>query len=223
MSYVFMKALESAPSRYDRGIGIITFGEVNSVYNRVASRIEKGWTVLDVGCGTGALSLRAGERGAQVIGIDVNSQMLEIAEKRRQEMRISGSVEFREQGIAELSDEPAASYDAVSCGLVLSELSRDERAYSLKQFRRLLKPDGLLLIVDETVPSNFIKAVLFWLMRIPLVVITYILTQTTTTAIGNLQDLVTGAGFTIEESRNNWLGSLTELVCRNPSASRGVR
>lgn len=49
----------SAPSRYDRGIRLITLGGVNKAYERLASRINDGWKMLDIGCGTGAMTLRA--------------------------------------------------------------------------------------------------------------------------------------------------------------------
>jgi len=80
--YILMKILESAPSRYDRGIYILTLGKLDKVYDRLTSRIKKGQTILDLGCGTGALTLRAVQKGAKVKGIDINPQMLEIAQKR---------------------------------------------------------------------------------------------------------------------------------------------
>ena len=216
MSYVFMKVLESSPSRYDRGINLITLGRMGEVYDRLASHIKNGWKVLDIGCGTGAMTLRAAHNGARVVGIDVNPQMLEIASKRLQEMSLSGSVELREQGVAEFSSEPPAQYDAATCSLVFSELTEDERVYTLRELRRLLKPGGLLLIASETRPSQFFKRMLYWLMRIPMVMLTYILTQTGTSAVNNLTAMVGEAGFIVEELRHSWLGNLTELVCRNP-------
>jgi len=218
MSYVFMKVLESAPSRYDRGISLITLGRVSQAYDRLASRIDDGWKVLDIGCGTGAMTLRATQRSARVVGIDVNSQMLEIARQRLEGKGLLDRAELREQGVAELSGESEAQYDAVTSGLVFSELTENERVYALRQIRRLLKAGGLLLIADETVPSGWLKRILHWLVRLPLLVITYILTQTSTGAIRNLPEMILEAGFVIEEKRSNWLGDFTELVCRNPAS-----
>jgi len=106
MSYVLMKILESAPSRYDKGINLITLGKMSQAYAYLASRIAKGWIVLDIGCGTGAMTIRAAHRGAHVVGIDINAQMLEIASKHVEEMRLSSNVELCEQGVAELPNEP---------------------------------------------------------------------------------------------------------------------
>jgi len=216
MSYVFMKVLESAPSRYDRGISLITLGGVTKAYDRLATWVNDGWKILDIGCGTGAMTIRAAQRGARVVGIDVNSQMLEIAGERLQRMGLVESVEFREQGVAELSGEPEAEYDAVTAGLVFSELTESERVYALRQLRRLLKPGGLLLIADETAPSAWLKNILHWMVRLPLLIITYVLTQTTTGAIRNLPEMLVAAGFVIEDTRSNWLGDFAELVGRNP-------
>ena len=60
-----MRVLESAPSRYDRGIRLLTLGQAERAYDRLTAQIEPGWRVLDLGTGTGALALRAAAQGAQ--------------------------------------------------------------------------------------------------------------------------------------------------------------
>jgi len=57
-TYVLMRVLESAPRRYDLGIRLLTLGRVDRAYDRLASQIESGQRVLDLGCGTGALAVR---------------------------------------------------------------------------------------------------------------------------------------------------------------------
>ncbi|MBU2608688.1 MAG: class I SAM-dependent methyltransferase [Chloroflexi bacterium] len=64
-----MKALELAPSRYDRGISLIALGRVSQVYDSLVLRINDGWKVLDIGCGTGAMTLRAAQRGAVLVSL----------------------------------------------------------------------------------------------------------------------------------------------------------
>ena len=213
-TYVLMKILESAPSRYDRGIRILTLGRLDSAYNRLASRIEEGQKVLDIGCGTGALTLRAAANGASVKGIDVNPQMLEIAQKRADELEFAGTVELCEMGVAELGTEEADSYDVVMSGLCFSELTENEVVYALKQVGRILKPGGTVLIADETRPGNILKRALHWLLRCPLVIITYLLTQTTTHAIRDLPDRVAEVGLKIESVRSGGIGDFIELVGR---------
>jgi demethylmenaquinone methyltransferase/2-methoxy-6-polyprenyl-1,4-benzoquinol methylase len=213
-TYVLMKILESAPMRYDRGIRILTLGGVDRAYDRLASHIKKGDTILDIGCGTGALSLRAAKAGAKVRGIDINPQMLEIAERRAKDQGLGKSVEFIEMGVAELGGEKD-KYDVIMSGLCFSELTDDELNFTIREARRLLTPKGILLIADEVRPQNILKRILSFLFRLPLVVITYIITQTTTSAVKNLPNRIENAGFVIKSKGTNVLGNFIELVCEN--------
>jgi magnesium-protoporphyrin O-methyltransferase len=58
-----------------------------------------GVTVLDAGCGTGALSLEAARRGAQVTAIDISPKLVGIAGDRfkavSEEIPVAGSIDFR--------------------------------------------------------------------------------------------------------------------------------
>ena len=125
-TFVLMKILETSPSRYDRGIRILTLGKIDETYDHLVSYIRKGQKVLDIGCGTGALTLRAAEKGAKVKGIDINPQMLEIARKKAVEMGLIQNIELCEMGVAELESEKTGSYDVVTAVLCFSELSENE-------------------------------------------------------------------------------------------------
>ena len=213
-TYVLMRILESAPHRYDRGIRWLTFGALDHAYDRLVSNIAAGQRVLDIGCGTGALTIRAARGGAHVTGIDVNAQMLEIAAEAARAEHLAGRVELREMGVAELDGEEAETYDVVMSGLCLSELSDDEVIYALKQAWRLLKPGGLLLIADEVVPPDLARRILHTLVRVPLAAIAYLVTQQTTHAVKDLLPKLTRAGFSVETKRSGALGSFVELVGR---------
>jgi len=207
-----MKVLESAPDRYDAGIRILTLGKLDKAYDRLISCIKSGQKVLDIGCGTGALTLRAAQKGASVKGIDVNVQMIEIAQKRAIKMNVAQNVEFCEMGVAELDSEKSENYDIVMSGLCFSELSEDELIYALKEVKRILKPKGLLLVADEVRPDSLSKKMLNWLIKFPLVIITYILTQTTTKAVENLPETTEKAGFLIESVGLNKIGNFIGLI-----------
>jgi len=211
-AYVLMKVLESAPGRYDTGIRLLTLGQVDRAYDRLAAHIQAGERVLDVGCGTGALTVRAAQHGAHVVGIDVNPQMLDIARQRVDALGDAADVVLREMGVAELDGEPASGYDVVVSGLCFSELSAGERAFTLRQAHRLLKPGGVLLLADEVVPQGVLRWLFHWAVRIPLAALTYLLTQTTTRPLKGLPAEVQGAGFAIESVHVNGLGNFIELV-----------
>jgi 2-polyprenyl-3-methyl-5-hydroxy-6-metoxy-1,4-benzoquinol methylase len=71
------------------------YGDQNSTLERFVNRVlrkgmrerfamtlqecEAGQTILDVGCGSGRISLPLAERGARVTGIDYSSRMIELA------------------------------------------------------------------------------------------------------------------------------------------------
>jgi len=147
-TYVLMKILESAPHRYDWGIQLLTLGRLGHSYDRLVENIHPGDRVLDIGCGTGALTIRAARKGAQVRGIDLNPEMLEIARKRAEEAGFAKQITFTELGVAELEQEPVNTYDVVMSGLCFSELSPDEIRFTLKTVRGLLKPGGLLMLTS---------------------------------------------------------------------------
>jgi ubiquinone/menaquinone biosynthesis C-methylase UbiE len=218
-TYVLMRILESAPSRYDRGLRMLTLGKLDGVYDRLISFVGDEQRVLDVGCGTGALALRAAAKGAWVKGIDVNPQMLEIARSRARQAKLEHRVEWAEMGVAELENEEAASYDVVVSGLCFSELTADEVSFALEQARRVLKPRGLLLLADEVVPDDLPQRILNTVLRIPLSVLVYLWTQTTTHAVVHLPHKVQEAGFVVESTRQQNLGSLLELVARKPAGA----
>jgi len=211
-TFILMKILESAPSRYDRGIKMITLGRLEKVYDKLTSHIRQGQLVLDIGCGTGALTLRAAEKGAKIKAIDVKPEMLQIAQKRAEEKGLQHLIEFAEMGVAELSQERDKSYDAIMSGLLFSELTEDEIRYTLSQAKRILKDNGLLLIADEIKPKQFVKRCIHFILRLPLVIVVFILTQTTTSAIRGLDERIRNAGFQIIDSATNWLGDFQSIV-----------
>ena len=207
-----MKILESSPYRYDKGIKILTLGKIDKAYDRLVECIKKDNRVLDIGCGTGMLSLRAALKGAIVTGIDINPEMLEIANKRINELESKDRIKFVEMGVAELDRFENEYFDVIMSGLCFSELSDDEISFTLEQIKRLLPKEGYFLLADEIKSRLIIKRITNWLIRIPLVIITYILTQTTSKAIKNIEKRITESGLTIQSRKSNFLDNFVELI-----------
>jgi len=214
-----MRILESAPRRYDFGVRLLSLGRLDAAYDHLVSHIEPGQKVLDVGCGTGALTLRIARRGARVKAIDSNAQMLEIATSRVREAGLHDSVDIEEMGVAELDRECAESYDAMTAGLCFSELSEDELRYTLIQAKRILKPGGLLLIADEVRPQNLLKRCIYLLIRIPLVAFTYALTQQTTRPLSRLVEQLEEVGLSLVSVHTGALENFTEFSAQKPGDS----
>lgn len=194
-TYAFMRWLESTPSRYDCGIRLLSRGRISDVYDRVAEiAAGPGLCVLDIGCGTGGITLACAARGAETIGIDRDAGMLEIAAVKP--APATGSVEWIELGAAEIEDRfaPETFAAVVSC-LAFSEMSPQERAYVIGIAHDRLRPGGRLVIADEVEPAGGGARLLYRLLRMPVVVVTWLLTQATTHPVHGLTAAVHRAGF----------------------------
>ena len=213
-----MRILESSPHRYDFGIRLLTLGRIDRAYDRLASHIQSGQRVLDIGCGTGALTVRAAKRGAVVKGIDINPEMLAIAAERTREAGIEATVELVETGVAELDRETSGSYDVVTSGLCFSELSEQELTFTLAEMVRMIKPGGMVLVADEVRPQNALTRLALALLRAPLSALTYLVTQQTSHPVKHLSEALAQAGFVIVGTRTSALQSLIEIVARKPDA-----
>ncbi|MBW2191918.1 MAG: hypothetical protein JRG93_20505 [Deltaproteobacteria bacterium] len=63
-------------------------------------------------------------------------------------------------------------------------------------------PRGCLVIADETLPSSTLRRLWYRMRRLPLLVVTYMLTQTSTRPVEHLVDRIRHAGFErVEEAR----------------------
>jgi ubiquinone/menaquinone biosynthesis C-methylase UbiE len=208
MSYVFMKVLESAPRRYDLGIRLLSLGRISRVHQEMAERgVSEGSHALDIGCGTGSLAIACARRGARVTGIDISPQMLDIARRKVEQAELTDSITLLQMSAIELDErfEPKR-FDTIMSSLTFSELSDDEQRFVLGQCQRLLRDGGRLIIADETVPPSWPKRLLHLLVRLPLAALTYVLTQTTTRAVADLESKIADAGFEIQWANTSLLG-----------------
>jgi demethylmenaquinone methyltransferase/2-methoxy-6-polyprenyl-1,4-benzoquinol methylase len=176
---------------------ILSRGRIGSVYDRVAGLVATpGCRVLDMGCGTGGVALACAARGASVVGIDLNAEMLEVARSKPVPFGTRGSVEWLQIGVAEIGDrfEPEF-FDAITACLLMSELSPDEQEYVLAIAFSRLAPGGDIVLADEVLPSRSAQRLLYRIGRLPSAIVTYALSQATTRPVDDIAAMLDAAGF----------------------------
>jgi len=197
MATVFMKWLETNPQTYERGIQLLTLGRLRQLRERIAGRYTgPGKRVLEIGCGTGALSQLMAERGATITAIDASPLMLAEAQARISAASLETQVSLRQMDATTLLEHlPPGQFDLIVSSLVFSELPVHQQEYVLRSCRQLLAGDGRLLIVDEIIPASRRVRLLYYLVRLPLVLLTWLLTRTSTLALDGFDDRLVAAGF----------------------------
>ncbi len=106
-------------------------------------------TALDLGCGTGAVTLHLAARGIAVQAIDHSPEMIEIARQKAERAGLSELISFRVGDIRELPFQNEA-FDGVTCQRVLHHIPDPSRV--LAEVNRVLKPGGFFYLSD-TVPD----------------------------------------------------------------------
>jgi ubiquinone/menaquinone biosynthesis C-methylase UbiE len=221
MTTVFMKFLETKPEDYDRGIRLLTLGRIDDVKDRIADFVQPGDRVLEIGCGTGTLALRCARRGAEVVGIDASSAMLAEAKRNVAAAGLSDRIELHQMDATLIEDhfEPT-SFDLIVSTLVFSEMDERVQAYVLEGCTRLLKQQGRLLLADEVVPEGLLARLLFYLVRLPLVLLTWLITRTSTAALHGFPQRLALVGFQ-GRAVGSWLGGSLQLFLAHPAAAPG--
>jgi demethylmenaquinone methyltransferase/2-methoxy-6-polyprenyl-1,4-benzoquinol methylase/phosphoethanolamine N-methyltransferase len=172
---------------YDLAVNLTTLGQAGRLRKMTVDNalIKPGDRVLDVGCGTGEVTLLAKThtKGGQVHGIDPAPEMIGVA--RNKAARKGLEVDFR-LGVIESLPFENSSMDVVTSSLMMHHLPDDLKARGLTEVYRVLKPGGRLLIADFMRPTRSFLNHLF---------MAFTRHQRLESGVEDLQKLLKAAGF----------------------------
>ena len=107
--------------------------------DRLAASVPDGGIICDMGCGPGHVARYLRERGVHVIGIDLSPQMIERARQ------LNPGLEFRQGNMLALDVEDEA-WAGIAAFYSIIHVPREEVVTALHEWKRVLQPDGLLLV-----------------------------------------------------------------------------
>jgi 2-polyprenyl-6-hydroxyphenyl methylase/3-demethylubiquinone-9 3-methyltransferase len=117
----------------------------------------KGQKVLDVGCGGGILADAMARKGAQVLGIDLATKSLKVAQLHALEAE-TADVQYREISAEALAAEQAAQYDVVTCMEMLEHVP--DPAAVVQACADLVQPGGWVFFSTlNRNPKSFLFAI----------------------------------------------------------------
>jgi ubiquinone/menaquinone biosynthesis C-methylase UbiE len=172
---------------YDFTVNMITLGKAQALRKMTVEQalIKSSDSVLDVGCGTGEVTLLAKTRAKEgkTYGIDPAPEMIAVARNKAARKKLD--VDFR-VGVIEALPFADSSIDVVTSSLMMHHLPEDLKVRGLAEIYRVLKPGGRLLIADFMRPTGSLLNHLF---------IAFTRHQGLKSGIEDLQMLLKNAGF----------------------------
>jgi ubiquinone/menaquinone biosynthesis C-methylase UbiE len=90
----------------------------------------------------------------RIVGIDVNSRIIEYALLQAEEQQVAGRVEFLVADALRVLDFPEDSFDLVNQRLGSSYLRTWDWSKLLNEFQRVLRPNGIIRITEPSIVKN---------------------------------------------------------------------
>jgi len=140
---------------YDTAVRLTTREKVFKKALVEQAKIKAGHRVLDLACGTGTLAIliKNAQPQAAVVGIDGDAKILETAKTKAKESGVE--IGFDEGMSFDLPYEDE-SFDRVVSSLFFHHLTRENKLKTLRQVKRVLKPQGGFHIADWGLPANLL-------------------------------------------------------------------
>lgn len=142
-----------APYAARAAAGIDIHGEATFLMQLFAEQLtapapEAGPRVLDAGCGTGRIAIELARRGCQIVGVDLDEEMLKQARKKAPEL-------VWQQGDLSTITLDQAFASIVLAGNVMIYLTPGTEAAVLLNMAKHLAPGGLLVAAFELAPPSW--------------------------------------------------------------------
>jgi predicted O-methyltransferase YrrM len=120
--------------------------EIDEVLSRPGAR------VADIGCGAGwsTIAIARAYPGALVEGVDVDEPSVALARANAAQAGLADRVTFHAAGAGTLAD---ATYDAIFAFECIHDMAQP--VATLEQARRAIRPDGVVIVMDEAVAEQF--------------------------------------------------------------------
>jgi ubiquinone/menaquinone biosynthesis C-methylase UbiE len=148
--------MEKMVPSYDSYMRKITLGRERTLRETTVNlaQVKPGECILEVGCGTGTLTLaakrQAGPTG-KAFGIDVIPGMIELSQRKAAQAH--EEVAFQLGSMDDIPF-PANQFDVVLCSFMIFHMSEMVRRKGIAEIYRVLKPHGRLLVLDLALPPQ---------------------------------------------------------------------
>jgi len=115
----------------------------------LASKFTQGKKVLDIACGTGYGSFLLSENSQEVIGMDISTESVDYANQKF----IKENLSFKQASAAEIPL-PDKSMDVIVSYETIEHVDEETQHKAMKEFARVLKNDGVLIISTPSKDSK---------------------------------------------------------------------
>jgi len=112
--------------------------------------ITKGLQVLDLGCGDGTTAILAAKRGADVLGVDIASNLVAVGNKRAKELRLT-NCKFQEGDASDMQGVQDRSFDLLVS--IFGAMFAPKPFDVAKEMVRVTRPDGRI-IMGNWIPND---------------------------------------------------------------------
>ena len=145
---------DSISKEYDFINNLITFGSHKKWKKQIVdiSKKNKPKQILDLATGTADIAIELTSiENCKITGLDISSKMLSIGQTKINKLKLNRNISL-EEGDAENLKFNDATFDVVTIGYGVRNFTNLKS--SLNEIYRVLKKDGLLIILETSLPTN---------------------------------------------------------------------